>query len=68
MKLGVSAYSYYGALNENFNMSDAIKHAKKTGFDGMEFLTGMIWNELKQMNQWLILSCVLATHQGKVYM
>lgn len=48
MKLGVSAYSYYGALNENFNMSDAIKHAKKTGFDGMEFLTGMTWNELNE--------------------
>ena len=29
MKLGVSAYSYFGALSDNFTVADAIKHAKK---------------------------------------
>lgn len=45
MKLGISAYSYSGAYSENFTIEDAIKHAKKTGFDGIEFLSGTRWQD-----------------------
>lgn len=40
MELGVSSYSYMNAKSESFTMDDAIKHAKDTGFDGMDFLYG----------------------------
>ena len=40
MELGISSYSYFGAKSASFSMDDAIKHAKSTGFDGMEFLYG----------------------------
>ena len=40
MELGISSYSYFGAKSASFSMDDAIKHAKSTGFDGMEFSYG----------------------------
>ena len=40
MELGISSYSYFGAMSDSFTMDDAIKHAKNTGFNGMEFLYG----------------------------
>lgn len=50
MKISVSAYSYSRALSENFTLLDAIKHAKKTGFDGMEFLDGMTWGNYSDID------------------
>ena len=37
MKTGVNAYCYARARSENFTVCDMIDHAKKTGFDGIEF-------------------------------
>lgn len=45
MKLGISAYSYSGAYSDKFTIEDAIKHAKQTGFDGIEFLSGTKWQD-----------------------
>ena len=38
MKISVSSYSYGNV--KNFSLIDRIEHAKKTGYDGMEFLHG----------------------------
>ncbi len=50
MEISVSAYSYCRALSDSFTLLDAIKHAKKMGFDGMEFLDGMEWEDYSDMD------------------
>ncbi len=37
MRIGVNAYSYARVKSDNFTVSDIIDHAKRTGFDGIEF-------------------------------
>lgn len=46
MELGISSYSYARARSSAFTLDDAIKHAKDTGFDGMDFLYGDRKDEL----------------------
>lgn len=50
MKLGISAYSYSGAFSDDFTLADAILHAKKTGFEGIEFLSGTKWKNYSALD------------------
>lgn len=67
MEISVSAYSYSRALSETFTLFDAIKHAKKTGFAGMEFLDGMRWGNYSDIDSMKFFGETCAEEGLKVY-
>lgn len=67
MEISVSAYSYSRALSESFTLLDAVKHAKKTGFDGMEFLDGMRWGNYSDMDSMKFFRDSCAEEGLKIY-
>lgn len=50
MELSISSYSYSRAYSDTFTLEDAIRHAKKTGFDGMEFLDGLSYKNYSALD------------------
>lgn len=67
MELGISSYSYAGAMSATFKLDDAIKHAKDTGFDGMDFLYGDRKDELSCMDSMKYYSDKCAEYGLKTY-
>lgn len=67
MKLCVSSYSYSQAYSPKFTIVDAIEHANKTGFDGMEFQSGTCLNGLSAMDTMKFLADKCAENDMKIY-